>query len=129
MNSELRSKKFGWQRFLNSFKYSMQGLKYAYLHEQSMFIHTLATILSVILCFVLKVNRNEWIIIISLLCFIAVIELLNTSIEAACDAITDTYHPLIKIAKDTASSAVFLVSIVSLVVGLVIFVPKIIALF
>lgn len=129
MNSELRNKKFGWKRFLNSFKYSMQGLKYAYLHEQSMFIHALATFLGVILGFVLKISRNEWIVVISLLCLIAVIELINTSIEATCDAITDTYHPLIKIAKDTASSAVFIASIVSLFVGLVIFVPKIIALF
>lgn len=129
MKQELQNKKFGFKRFLKSFKYSLQGLKHAYLHEQSMFIHALASLLSIILGLILQVNRYEWIIIISLLCFIAVIELFNTSIEATCDAITKEQNPLIKIAKDTASGAVFLATIVSLIVGLVIFIPKIIVLF
>ena len=129
MKPELRNKKFGFKRFLRSFKYSFQGLKYAYLNEQSMFIHALCTILAVFLGIILKISHYEWIIVASLLCLIAVIELLNTSIEAVVDMVTTEFNPLAKIAKDTASAAVFVASIVSGIVGLIIFIPKIINLF
>ncbi|MEG2322166.1 MAG: diacylglycerol kinase [Bacilli bacterium] len=129
MKPELRNKQFGFKRFLNSFKYSLSGLKYAYLHEQSMFIHGLSLILTIILGFILKINSIEWILILSLLCLVAVIELINTAIEATVDLVTKEYHPLAKIAKDTASGAVFLISIVTLLVGLSIFIPKLISLF
>ena len=65
----------------------------------------------------------------SLLCFIAVIELLNSSIEALADAVTMEKNSLIKISKDISSGAVFLASMVSLLVGLIILGTKIIALF
>ena len=41
MNSEFRNKEFGLKRFLKSFKYSLDGLKYAYKNEQSMLVHFL----------------------------------------------------------------------------------------
>ena len=126
MNSELRNKKFGLKRFLFSLKNSINGLKYAYFNEQSMFIHLLATILSVLLGILLKISFIEWIIIISLLVVIAIVELVNTAIEAVCDAVSLEYNELIKISKDTASSAVFISCIIGLIVGFSIFIPKII---
>jgi len=126
MNSEYRNKQFGFKRFLKSFKYSLQGLKYAYMNEQSMFIHTIVTILAIIMGLVFKISSLEWIITISLLSLTASLELLNTAIEALCDMITKEYHPLAKIAKDTGSAAVFLTSMVGLVAALIIYVPKII---
>jgi len=129
MNSGLRNKQFGFKRFLKSFTNSLAGLKYAYLHEQSMFIHLLATLATIILGLILKISKTEAIILAALLCVVAVIELLNTAIEAVCDAVTIEYNSLIKIAKDTASGAVFLGSIVTTIISLVIFIPKIIALF
>lgn len=128
MRLESRNKQFGFKRFLRSFTNSLSGLKYAYLHEQSMFIHLIATILTIILGIILKISRVEAIVLASLLCFVAVIELLNTAIEACCDSVTLDINPLIKIAKDTASCAVFLGSIVTLIISLVIFVPKILEL-
>lgn len=128
MKPELRNKQFGFKRFLRSFTNSLAGLKYAYLHEQSMFIHLIATILTIILGIILKISRTEAIVLASLLCFVAVIELLNTAIEACCDAVSLDINPLIKIAKDTASGAVFLGSIVTLVISFIIFVPKILEL-
>ena len=128
MRPESRNKQFGFKRFLRSFTNSLSGLKYAYLNEQSMFIHLIATILTIILGIVLKISRTEAIVLASLLCFVVVIELINTSIEACCDAVTLNRNELIKIAKDTASGAVFLGSIVTLVISLIIFVPKILEL-
>ena len=128
MNLESRNKKFGIKRFIRSFKYSIQGLKYAYLNEQSMFIHAIGTILVVLLGVILKISTMEWFILVSLLCVIAVIELLNTAVEAICDLITLEKNYLVKIAKDSGSASAFLVSIVTFVVSLNIFIPKIITL-
>ena len=60
MKPELRNKKFGFKRFLKSFKYSFQGLKYAYLNEQSMFIHALCTILAVFLGIILSPTKVDF---------------------------------------------------------------------
>lgn len=128
MNMGLRNKKFGFKRFINSFKNSFSGLRYAYLNEQSMFIHALATILSIILGFVLKISLNEWIIVILFLLLIMVLELINTAIEAVCDAFTLEKNELIKIAKDTSSASVFIACVLAFIVGLSIFLPKILLL-
>ena len=56
-------------------------------------------------------------------------ELINTAIEAVVDLVTEEYHPLAKVAKDTSAAAVFVIAIVAVIVGLIIFLPKIINLF
>ena len=56
-------------------------------------------------------------------------ELINTAIEAVVDLVTEEYHPLAKVAKDTAAAAVFVFAIIAIIVGLIIFGPKVVALF
>ncbi len=71
----------------------------------------------------------EWAILILTIGLVISCELINTAIEAVVDLITEEYHPLAKVAKDTSASAVFIFAIVAVVVGLIIFLPKIIMLF
>ncbi len=127
MDMELRNKqkKRGWKRFVNSFKYSFQGLQYAYKAEQSLMIHGMAVILVIIAGFVLKITLIEWLICFILMGIVLATELINTSIEAVIDLACPEIHPLAKIAKDTASAAVFVFSTVAFVSGLIIFLPKI----
>ena len=54
------------------------------------------------------------------------LELMNTAIERAVDLITKDYHPLAKAAKDAAAGAVFVYALLSVIIGLIIFIPKII---
>ncbi len=129
MESKGRRKRLGFQRFLDSFKYSYAGLKYAYKNEQSMLIHLLATIIVIIGGFLLHISVTEWLICIVLFGFVMGAELLNTAIEATVDMAMPDIHPLAKIAKDTASAAVGVLSLAALAVGIIIFLPKILALF
>lgn len=129
MNSEFRNKEFGFKRFLKSFKYSLDGLKYAYKNEQSMLVHLIVTIIAITLGILFKISNFEWIITIFLLSVTASLELLNTAIEAVCDMVTLEYNKLAKIAKDTASASVFFTSMLGAVSGLIIYVPKFIELF
>lgn len=127
MNTESKErKKFSLHRFFISFKYSYDGLKYAYLNEQSMLLHLMCTIVVIVLGIFLKISLIEWIICITLLTCIMSIELLNTAIEATVDLVTKEKKELAKIAKDTSSASAGIISIFSLVVFLLIFVPKII---
>lgn len=120
-------KKMGIKRFLNSIKFSVQGLKYAYLHEQSFLLHFVITIIVIVCGVVFKITPIQWVIILVMLSLIVVAELFNTAIEAVVDMITDEYHPLAKVAKDTASGAVFISTLTAFGMWIGVFLPKIIS--
>ncbi len=122
-------KKRGLKRFFASWSYSFQGLAYAYKYEQSMLIHFIATIFAVTMGIILEINATEWLLIFISIGMVLAIELLNSAIEAVVDLVTLEIHPLAKIAKDTGSAATFIVSLISFVIGMTIFIPKILALF
>ena len=122
----LRGKKeFGIKRFFRSFKYSIEGLDYAYKNEQSLLVHFIVTTLVVLMGIFFNINVTEWLFCVCMFGFVMGAELLNTAIEAVVDMVMPDIHPLAKIAKDTASAAVFILSIMTAIVGLIIFLPKI----
>lgn len=116
-------KKKGIKRFLRTFKFSMQGLAYAYKNEQSMLTHAIGSVLIIILGFIANLTFVEWAIVFISLSVILASELINTAIEAAVDLCTLEIHPLAKIAKDCGSAATFVLTMVSVVIGLFIFIP------
>ena len=79
--------------------------------------------------FVFKITPIQWVITLVMGALILVSELFNTSIEAVVDLVTEEFHPLAKIAKDTASAATFVASIIAAGMWLTVFLPKIIACF
>ena len=116
-------KKRGFGRFLKSFKYSIDGLVYAYKYEQSMMIHVFATICVLAVNIFFRVSDFEWLITIVCIGMVLAAELINTAIEAVVDLITLEQHPLAKIAKDCTSAATFVLAMMALAIGLVIYVP------
>lgn len=123
------NKRMGIKRFFNSIKFSIEGLISSYKNEQSLWLHAVCSIISIILCIVFKVKFYEWTIILISLAVILAVELLNTGIEAVVDMVTEEFHPLAKIAKDCGSAASFVVTTITLAIELYIFIPRIIALF
>lgn len=107
----------------------MKKLKKFFDREQNLLIHFIATILVTIFGFVLKINSNEWFIVYLMCTFVISTELLNSAVEITVDMITDKYHPLAKIAKDTAAAAVVISAFTALIVGIYIFMPKFIEFF
>lgn len=118
----------GKKRLINSFKYAFDGLKYAFLYEQNLTVHILATIIVIIMGFIFKISVQEWLVLFLIIGLVIATELINTSIEATIDLITDEINPLAKVAKDTAASAVLVFGLTALIVGALIFLPKIIIL-
>lgn len=129
MVSRDKLKQRGIKRLVNSFKYAFQGLKYAFKYEQNILVHALATILVILAGFCFKLSSLEWIAIFLIIGLVIATELINTSIEATIDLITDQVHPLAKVAKDTAAAAVLTFGITAIIIGLIIFIPKIMEMF
>ena len=114
----------GLKRLFKSFTYAFEGLKYAFKYEQNILVHSLATILVIIAGIFFKVSLMEWLIITLIIGLVIATELINTSIEATIDLITQETHPLAKIAKDTAAAAVLIFGLVAIIIALIIFLPK-----
>jgi diacylglycerol kinase (ATP) len=96
----------GLRRLLNAFFYSLSGLKLAFLHESAFRQEVaLAAVLVPVAC-VLPVTALERVLLIASVLLVLVVELLNSSVEAAIDRISFDSHRLSKRAKDLGSAAV-----------------------
>lgn len=124
-----RKKEKGIKKFINSFVYPIKGLKYAYRNEQNLAVDVGIAILVVILGLIFKVSAIEWTVLALTIGLVIACELINTSIEAVVDLVTEDYHPLAKVAKDTSAAAVFIFAAVAVIVGIIVFLPKIMLLF
>lgn len=87
-------------------------------------IHLFFTMLVVLLGFLLQVSKIEWVFLLLSIGGVISLELINSSIENVVDLVTEDFHPLAKKAKDMAAAAVFMFSIVSIIIGLIIFIPR-----
>ena len=130
MDSELRGKlkQKGINRLFKSFRYAFEGIIYTLKYEQNMLIHVLATIAVIGLGLIVKLSIVEWLFCILFIGIVIATELINSSIEAVVDLISPEKNSLAKVAKDTASGAVLVFALTSLIGGLIIFIPKIIML-
>lgn len=117
------------KKFLRSFKYALEGIFRGIKEEQNMKIHIAIMILVIIFGILLKISKVEWIICIALFGLVISMELINTAIENAVDLITKEKNEQAKIAKDVAAGAVLVSAIASAIIGLIIFVPKVISIF
>mgnify|MGYP002852317431 CR=1 FL=1 len=121
-------KKRGFGRFIKSFGYSIEGLKYAYRYEQSMLIHVIATICVLAVNIFFHVTAFEWLVTLICIGMVLAAELFNSAIEAVVDMVTLDIHPLAKIAKDCASAGTFVLAMIAAVIGFVIYIPYVIEL-
>ncbi len=128
MVSRDKLKQRGIKRLYKSFTYAFDGLKFAFKYEQNILVHTLATILVIVAGIYFQISFFEWIVLFLVIGLVIATELINTSIEATIDLVTMEVNPLAKTAKDTAAAAVLVFGLTAIIVGLFIFVPKIVAL-
>lgn len=122
----MKNKKFSISDRLKSFKYAFEGFKILFQEEHNARIHLVAAILAVALGFFFKISTAEWLVIIIVIGLVFITEIINSSIENMADFISPEKHFQIKRIKDLAAAAVLFSAIVSVIIGLVIFVPKLI---
>ena len=118
-----------FKRRIMSFKYAFAGLSELWQKEKNTRIHLFFTIIVIIFSFLLKVSAAEFCILILTISAVWGAEAMNSAVERVVDLITLEKHPLAKAAKDLAAGSVLLFAIGSVIIGVVIFLPKIISLF
>ncbi|WP_174730170.1 diacylglycerol kinase family protein [Mesobacillus harenae] len=125
MNSDWNANRPRKKQHLSaSFRFAWQGIRYAVKSERNLQIHLLIS--AAVLCAgaVLKLSITEWFVVLLIIGVMVSLELLNTALEKVVDLVTEEYHPLAKQAKDLAAGSVLVFSIISVLIGLLIFVPK-----
>lgn len=106
-----------------SFSYAFRGIAIL-LEEPNARIHLVATILVVGAGLALALPKSDWFLITVALVGVWVAEALNTALEALANAAVPNIHPLVRNAKDVAASAVLLATLGALVIGALVFVPR-----
>ena len=109
----------------SSFKYGFQGIASAALNERNVQIHSVISVMVIFFGFVFSISKYEWIAVLLAIGGVVALEMLNTAIERTVDMYTVDFHPLAKQAKDIAAGAVLIFAIISVIIGMIIFIPKI----
>lgn len=112
-------------KIINSFKYAGQGIWYCIKSGNNFRIQLVLAAVAVIAGISKNISNTEWLVICLCIGFVLVLEMMNTAIEKLCDEVTMEIKPAIKIIKDVAAGAVLVASVISLIIGIIIFVPKI----
>lgn len=114
------------RKFSSSIKYCLEGINFVITNESNFKKEIVIGIIALLLSYILKISRIEFIIILIMIALVLTSEIINTSIEKVVDLYTKDYDNLAKIAKDVSAGSVLVMSIFSLLVGVIIFLPKII---
>ena len=112
---------------MKNFIHALRGIKVFLTETPNVLIHVLAAWVAVLLGFYFRISEIEWLVLVLTIGLVFISEAFNTAIEIDINLTSPEYHPYARDTKDVAAGAVFLSAIVSIIVGLIIFLPKIIA--
>lgn len=108
-----------------SFGFAFEGIKTAFKKEPNFRIHLAVASVAVLAAFFLKFSYLEWLVLALSIFLVLALELINTTLESLVNLVSPAVHPAAKTAKDVSAAAVFLSALFSVVVGIVLFLPKI----
>lgn len=114
------------KHFISSLEFALQGIKTVFAEERNMRTHVLMGFVAIVLGFIVKLNLAEWLWLLLVIFLVWLVEIINTIFENVVDMVTDFhFHPIGKKIKDMAAGAVLLTASFALVVGTLLFLPKI----
>ena len=113
------------QSLIRSFRVAFKGIGHFFMNDRNGNIHLTITVLVAAAGYYFQISIIEWCIVLLCVALVFGLEMLNHALEKLCDAVHPTQHPLIGITKDVAAGAVLWAVIISVMIGLMIFLPKI----
>jgi diacylglycerol kinase (ATP) len=109
---------------LKSVGYAFKGMLILFKTEASIKIQVVIAIVVTIAGFYYNISNTEWIVQIAMIGLVMSIEGVNTAIEYIADFIHPDHHPKIGLIKDIAAGAVFIASVVAVIIAIIIYFPK-----
>jgi diacylglycerol kinase len=122
----MTQKKFSTADRIQSFNYAFQGLRTFFRTQHNAWIHVFIAVVVIAAGFYVGLDASEWLWIVLSIALVFITEMLNTSIEFLSDFVSPEIHPQIKKVKDVSAAAVLIASIGAVIIGLIIFFPRII---
>src|SRR3989338_2444195 len=124
---DFQKEKKAWRevKYSEKFRNAFRGLYVVSKTTRHLSIHIIAALIVIVFAFYFKVSSLEWIALTFSIGFVFVTEVLNTAIEIDIDLTSPEYHPYARDTKDVAAAAVLLSVFVAIIVGLIVFLPKI----
>ena len=115
---------------LRSFVHAFNGIRILIKEERNAQIYVVITIAVLLLSYFLRISRNEWIIVCTMIGLVFAMEAINSAIENLADyASNKEIHPLIKKTKDLGAAAVLFIAIIAFITACIIYIPKLLILF
>ena len=114
------------KKFFNAVLFALQGIRQFFSRDRNGKIQLVIGIIAIILGFTVSLTSYQWLLVLLCIGMVISLEMINSAIEKYCDLVTTDFHPGIKIIKDVAAGAVLVASIMSLIIGLIIFIPALV---
>jgi diacylglycerol kinase len=112
---------------IRSFKHAFSGWWFVISTQKNSWVHMIATICVIVLSLWLKLPARDWAILFVVIGMVWIAEFLNTALEAVVDLASPSHHPLAKVGKDVGAAAVLIAAMVSVIAGLLIMGPPLLA--
>ncbi len=109
-----------------SFKHAVRGVRIFFGTTPNASIHLCAIVIVVFLGFYLEVSPLEWLSLVLVMGLVLVAEAFNTAIEIDINLTSPDYHPYARDTKDVAAGAVLITAMIAVIVGFIVFLPKVI---
>jgi diacylglycerol kinase len=114
------------QSLKDAFKNAYNGLKYVFSTQRNAKIHLLISLLALFCGVFFRISHSQWTVLVLVIGLVWAAECMNTGVEKLTDLASPEYHILARIAKDCAAAAVLMASATAVVIGLIIFIPRLI---
>lgn len=128
MTKKSSNNNFSIKKRLQSFTFAFKGIFYAIKTQHNIWIHLTASVLVIVFGFYFKINVYEWLAVVLCIGFVISAEIFNSALEVLTDLVSPEQNKKAGLIKDLAAGAVLISAIASAVIGLIIFIPKILAL-
>jgi diacylglycerol kinase (ATP) len=115
-------------KFIRGFGYAFKGLGHAAKTQLNFRVHSVLALIAVLLGYALHISTAEWLWVSLCIGMVLLTELINTAIELLVDLVSPEYNEKAGRVKDMCAAAVLITAITALVIGLIIFVPKLLLL-
>ncbi len=122
----MKNKAFKTENFFKSQGYARNGLKLIFKNERNFRVELVITALVILAGVFFKISHFEWIALSLIISMVLISETINSAIEALCDTVSQDFKINVKYAKDVSAGAVLVSALVSVITGLIIFLPYII---
>jgi diacylglycerol kinase len=118
-----------FQKRIKSFSYAIKGIAILFKSQPNARIHGVVLSLVIAAGLYFQIEKSEWLIIALIASLVLSAEAMNTAVEFVVDLVSPDYNHLAGKAKDVAAAAVLLAAFGAVVVGLIIFLPRVLNLF